>query len=623
MKEQRPKSFLNKLTLLMLLAVGLPLLSSSLLFVGILGRRLEDSFEQRLTADLEIISLIFNSRERELLRGVSRLSADNTLQVTLNHNVVSQLNRYLDHHRETMGLSGLAVYDPDGRLIGGSGIDVPYLGEKSLSVIKSGTVELVGAGQIVRDNESLGLLVASLDLMTDDFIRYLDNKLVDDVILWLDDTLCGTTVSHVPANTDLKHPSQDQAREYVIAGEKYLMRVASREIDNHIITWGVCIPLQIRLDAQRSAILLVVAIELGIFAFIMILFRRFIRGLSSPLVLLTQAADNMCSGKSIPDLDDVRNDELGRLSASFKTLMRSVANRRLEYMQLEKGLRGKLTEHRNLLDAIPDTIALVGSDGRYRDVNKAFETMVGTSRDRIIGKLDMDLVLLMNADEVHERDMQVIESGESSHCDEWVCTLDGVRTQSPCLRIPFSDSAGNVEGLVRINRNCIYGESAADTSSIDDAIPEPLNSKRETSGQGKSLEDQKGDGQIILLVDDDSVSRDLISFYLGNQGFRIRSVCDGLEAVETVADQMGPLGEPPALILMDMQMPRMNGDKALGKIREAGYGEPIIVLTGSASNGDTDEFLAMGFTDVVAKPVDLSDLVPLIIRHLELAKIKG
>ena len=113
---------------------------------------------------------------------------------------------------------------------------------------------------------------------------------------------------------------------------------------------------------------------------------------------------------------------------------------------------------------------------------------------------------------------------------------------------------------------------------------------------------------IILLVEDNEASVSTISSYLRAKGYRLLVAKNGLEAIALTRS-----GNPD-LILMDIQMPRMDGFEAIQKIRQDlnCADVPIIALTALAMTGDRERCLATGATDYLSKPVKLKRLTAII-----------
>ncbi len=118
----------------------------------------------------------------------------------------------------------------------------------------------------------------------------------------------------------------------------------------------------------------------------------------------------------------------------------------------------------------------------------------------------------------------------------------------------------------------------------------------------------------ILLVEDNEMNRDMLSRRLGRKGFQVVMAVDGGEALDMAASQS------PALILMDMNLPVIDGWEATRRIKAnpATAGIPVIGLTAHAMDGDRDKCIQAGCDDYDTKPVDLPRLLEKI--HGQLAR---
>ncbi|MDX1657108.1 MAG: ATP-binding protein, partial [Candidatus Competibacteraceae bacterium] len=110
------------------------------------------------------------------------------------------------------------------------------------------------------------------------------------------------------------------------------------------------------------------------------------------------------------------------------------------------------------------------------------------------------------------------------------------------------------------------------------------------------------DGRI-LVVDDRHEIRMLIQHYLENAGARVVTASDGQAGLER-ALEAEKTAEPFDLVVMDMQMPVLDGYQATARLRAAGFCRPIIALTAAAMQGDREKCLAAGCDDYLSKPVD-------------------
>lgn len=116
---------------------------------------------------------------------------------------------------------------------------------------------------------------------------------------------------------------------------------------------------------------------------------------------------------------------------------------------------------------------------------------------------------------------------------------------------------------------------------------------------------------LLLLVDDHRVNINLVADYLLSRGYRVAVAYSGAQAVAAAQELQ------PALILMDIQMPGMDGLEALRRIRAtpALATTPIIALTALAMIGDRERCLAAGANDYLSKPVVLRELLARIAHH--------
>ena len=119
----------------------------------------------------------------------------------------------------------------------------------------------------------------------------------------------------------------------------------------------------------------------------------------------------------------------------------------------------------------------------------------------------------------------------------------------------------------------------------------------------------------VLLAEDGPDNQRLITFILKKAGLTVELAVDGQDALDQLAEPRAD-GRPPDLILMDMQMPRVDGLTATRAARDAGYTGPIIALTAHAMAEHRQQALDAGCTDFATKPVDRAALLALIERCL-------
>ena len=116
----------------------------------------------------------------------------------------------------------------------------------------------------------------------------------------------------------------------------------------------------------------------------------------------------------------------------------------------------------------------------------------------------------------------------------------------------------------------------------------------------------------ILIADDRAPSRELIREILEMAGYEVAEAADGAEALD-MARQLSP-----DLILLDIEMPALNGFAVIEELRgdPSFAATPVVAVTASAMQGDREKALQAGFTGYISKPVRLAALRAEVARLL-------
>ena len=117
----------------------------------------------------------------------------------------------------------------------------------------------------------------------------------------------------------------------------------------------------------------------------------------------------------------------------------------------------------------------------------------------------------------------------------------------------------------------------------------------------------------ILLVEDNEMNRDMLSRRLQRRGYEVLTAVDGESGLALIKS------ETPALVLMDMSLPGIDGWEATRQLKAdpATRAIPVIALTAHAMAGDREQALAAGCDDFDIKPIDLDRLLGKIEALLE------
>jgi two-component system, cell cycle response regulator DivK len=126
-------------------------------------------------------------------------------------------------------------------------------------------------------------------------------------------------------------------------------------------------------------------------------------------------------------------------------------------------------------------------------------------------------------------------------------------------------------------------------------------------------------GELILIVEDDAKSRRLVRDLLEYEGYRTVEATAGDDGVRLAREMV------PALVLMDIQLPRVDGITALGMLRAdpATRAIPVVAVTASAMAHDRPKLRAAGFDALEQKPIAVKELIACVRRLVGTRKDDG
>jgi DNA-binding response OmpR family regulator len=131
--------------------------------------------------------------------------------------------------------------------------------------------------------------------------------------------------------------------------------------------------------------------------------------------------------------------------------------------------------------------------------------------------------------------------------------------------------------------------------------------RRAASGSDTAVPAGAAETGAILVVDDEPGIRDMLTQSLTRLGYRVRVASNGQEALASVEQ------EKPALIILDMYMPGMNGNEVLKQLRKMMYKNAVILLTASQDQQVLKGVWELGVVDIMGKPLDIERLA-LVVR---------
>jgi two-component system KDP operon response regulator KdpE len=125
-----------------------------------------------------------------------------------------------------------------------------------------------------------------------------------------------------------------------------------------------------------------------------------------------------------------------------------------------------------------------------------------------------------------------------------------------------------------------------------------------------------GDGELVLIVEDEQEFRDLVELWVTRHGWRTATAADGLEVMRRFEE------EEPDLVLLDVNLPGMNGWEVTEWIRRVST-VPVLMVTAMGSEADVVRGLVTGADDYLTKPVRMPELVARIAAALRRVHIAG
>lgn len=119
-------------------------------------------------------------------------------------------------------------------------------------------------------------------------------------------------------------------------------------------------------------------------------------------------------------------------------------------------------------------------------------------------------------------------------------------------------------------------------------------------------ESAEGESPLVLVVDDDDAIRRLLEALLGSAGYRVRAAADGQAGLEAIGEAR------PALVLLDLTLPKLDGWQVLDRLHADGDATPVVLLTGHRHLAQRAH--RAGATAALLKPFDVDELLDLVER---------
>ena len=257
------------------------------------------------------------------------------------------------------------------------------------------------------------------------------------------------------------------------------------------------------------------------------------------------------------------------------------------------------TTLQTIIDSIPDLIFCKDLNFKYTLLNAACIDYLNMDMNSVIGKNDRELGFPDKvAEKMYSSDKKIFGGERKVVYDDWVPSFNGEARCLETTKAPLLQD-GAIVGLVGISRDI-----------TEKTLLEKGRSSQELMPYGS-----------VLIVDDMESNIFVVSDLLAPHGLKLDAVNSGLAAIEKIKN-----GNTYDIVFMDHMMPKMDGMEATKIIRDIGYKNPIVALTGNAVIGQAEKFLQNGFDDFLSKPIDirlLNAVLKKFIRDRQPPKVTG
>lgn len=347
----RFRSFRTKLMVLLALAVSVPALLTCLILGIQLDRQARTLFANTLAASLETFSLILHDNERNLNEGLARAATDNTLQITLELEIKSQLAKYIEAQRNVLRIGFLGVYDRNLGVIaftGDSGVwsgqwklvaDGKY-GDDCVATIRvdqqlvkcNGEMYLVSFVPVDRAQDTnlgdgsksaqtkglLGYLLGGTPLAGPALIASLQDRQIAHPLIWVDEAI---VYANLPAR-DMPPPAPTYGlvKEFNIDQTAYLGAVKTASVGVQRMTYSTFAPLAPLRTALLQSVITVAGIGVLLVAITLIAGGFITNRMLRPIRQLRQGAARLGGGDLAQRISVHTGDELEALANQFNDM---------------------------------------------------------------------------------------------------------------------------------------------------------------------------------------------------------------------------------------------------------------------------------------------------------------
>ncbi|MBN2282033.1 MAG: response regulator [Candidatus Marinimicrobia bacterium] len=322
------KSFANRIYLLAILAILIPLIIG-LVFMGyLLNDQFNHEYHSRMNANLETMNLIYNNEITNLIKGVKGLSTDNTLIQTLQLNIAPQLVRYISTKRRVLNLSDIFIADSNKTVLYRVLEDDSLAADSLLAqciipnmfkIIKSDTVAKILYSREIRNNDQIiGYISGTYNLLSRTNLGKFHKKIQEPFAIWINDELLTTNF-----DTSVTIPSFDHFQEnknFFRFGDLLLV-VKEMRFRPDIFRFGIILSTSRTKLTVLKYVLYMFLSTIAIFLLILFILSKYIQKIIQPVNHLASVAYAIEKGEEVPNMPEFDTDEFNYMSTAFKNMV--------------------------------------------------------------------------------------------------------------------------------------------------------------------------------------------------------------------------------------------------------------------------------------------------------------
>jgi len=333
----------------------------------------------------------------------------------------------------------------------------------------------------------------------------------------------------------------------------------------------------------------------------------------------------------INDILDMSKIESGKMTVESIRLNPCSLLEEVASLTRPVALRKGLELNLEYLTAIPSSIQsdptrlrqillnFVGNSIKFTEAGSICVKTIYEDENRCLKFMVSDTGIGMSADQLKRiSQFEAFVQSDTSMTRRFGGTGLGLRISKSFAQLLNGEiSVESKEGVGSIFTLSLYIDESADISLID---PETFTgTTAELSTDNSFVQDDVTlplNGAKILLAEDGVDNQRLLSFVLSKAGAEVQLADNGRIAIDII-NQSSQESWSYDIILMDMQMPELDGYSATKQLRQRGCDLPIVALTAHAMSSDRDQCLAAGCDDFLSKPIDFGKLVSTCQRWLD------